>query len=180
MRRASFAVLLIAVVAVATGAAWHEASASFHRVSDRVWAGGQPSSDDLALLCGSGVRTVVDLREAVEHDVDAERLASERLGMAFVHVPVRGDAPEDREADAFLAVTARADAYPILVHCASGNRAAAFWMIHRLVLDRWTVEAAEGEARRIGLRSTVLRNFALDYAERRLAAAPVDIAREEP
>jgi len=47
-------------------------------------------------------------------------------------------------------------------------------------VDRWTVEAAESEARRIGLRSTVLRNFALDYADRRLAAAPVDIAREEP
>ena len=180
MRRGSFVALLIAVVAVATGAAWHEASSSFYRVSDRVWAGGQPAADDLALLCGSGVRTVIDLRESVEHDVDAERLAAERLGMAFVHVPVRGDSPEDREADAFLAVTVRPDAYPMLVHCASGNRAGAFWMIHRLVVDRWTVEAAESEARRIGLRSPVLLNFALDYAGRRLAAAPVDIAREEP
>jgi len=180
VRRGSFALLLTAVLAVATGAAWHGASANFYRASDRVWAGGQPSAEDLALLCGTGVRTVIDLRESVEHDVDAERFTADRLGMAFVHVPVRGDAPEDREADAFLAVTARPDAYPILVHCASGNRAGAFWMIHRLVVDRWTVEAAESEARRIGLRSTVLRNFALDYADRRLAAAPVDIAREEP
>jgi len=151
-------------------ASWSETSTRFHQVDGRAWAGGQPSEEDLALFCGVGVRTIIDLRQEVEHDVDAEEMASQRLGMVFVHIPVRADAPEDRDADAFLAATSHAQAFPLLVHCASGNRAAAFWMIRRLVVEGWTPAAAEGEARRIGLRSAALRDFALDYASRRLAA----------
>ena len=160
--------LVLLLGAALPGTTWPDAASNLHRVNESAWTGGQPSADDLALLCGAGVRTVVDLRESFEHDVDAERLSAERLGMAFVHVPVRADAPSDSSADAFLAATARADAFPILVHCASGNRAAGFWMIRRLVVDRWTVEAAEAEARRVGLRSETLRDFAVDFASRRL------------
>jgi uncharacterized protein (TIGR01244 family) len=160
--------LVLLLGAGVPAAAWHDVASNLHRVNESVWTGGQPSGDELALLCGAGVRTVIDLREAVEHDVDAERVSAERLGMTFVHVPVRGDAPSDSAADAFLAATARPDAFPILVHCASGNRAAGFWMIRRLVVDRWTVQAAEAEARRVGLRNEALRDFAVDYASRRL------------
>jgi uncharacterized protein (TIGR01244 family) len=144
------------------------------------WVGGQPSEDDLAVLCGMGVRTVIDLRHDVEHDVGVEQMAATRLGMIFVHIPVRADAPADRDAEAFLAVTSRAELFPVLVHCASGNRAAAFWMIRRLVVDGWPPEAAEAEARQIGLRSATLRDFALDYASRRLAGPDGGPEEDEP
>jgi uncharacterized protein (TIGR01244 family) len=168
VRRRAVTVLAVLLGAAASGAAWHEASPALRRVDQRAWVGGQPTGDDLALLAGAGVRTVIDLRQTVEHDVDAERQEAESLGLAFTHVPVCPDAPDDAAADAFLAAMTRPGALPVLVHCASGNRAAGFWMIRRLVVDRWSVEAAEAEARRVGLRSDALRDFAVDYARRRL------------
>jgi len=167
MRRQQLAGL--GLVAALSFGSWPDTPTSFHQADAQAWVGGQPTEEDLALFCGAGVRTVIDLRQDVEHDVCVEQMAATRLGMMFVHIPVRPDAPEIREADAFLAVTARPDAFPMLIHCASGNRAAAFWMIRRLVVDGWPADAAETEARRIGLRSAALRDFALDYAARRVA-----------
>ena len=182
MRDRLAAALVIVLGASVPAAAWHDLSGApptMRRVTDRVWVGGQPSNEDLALLCGAGVQMVVDLRQPVEHDVDAERFAVEGLGMSFVNVPVNGEAPADAAADAFLAAVSRPNAFPLFLHCASGNRAAGFWMIRRLVVDHWTVDAAESEARRAGLRSEVLRDFAVDYAARRLAADP-DAPRGTP
>jgi len=181
MRRVA---LIVAVIAAAGALASRGAPSSFgssiQRADESAWVGGQPSSNDLAVLCGVGVRTVIDLREGVEHDVDVERGETNYLGMTFVHIPVRADAPRDRDADAFLAATARIEAFPIFVHCASGNRAAAFWMIRRLVVDGWPAEAAEAEARRVGLRSAALRDFAVEYASRRLTGPAGGPEEDEP
>jgi uncharacterized protein (TIGR01244 family) len=181
--RARWAAALVVLLGAAVPPlAWRDvrdAPSNLYRIDDRVWLGGQPSHDDLALLCGAGVRTVVDLRRPVEHDVGAERLAVQGLGMAFVSIPVSPDAPEESSADAFLAAVSSPSAYPVLVHCASGNRAAGFWMIRRLVVDGWTAEAAESEARSAGLRGAAIRGFAVEYAHRRLAATGRE-HREEP
>ena len=178
MRGAMFACLLLG--AAASVGSWSDTATRFHEIDGQAWVGGQPSEEDLALFCGVGVRTVVDLRQDVEHDVGMEQMAATRLGMMFVHIPIRADAPDDRDADAFLTVTARLDAFPMLIHCASGNRAAAFWMIRRLVVDGWPAHAAESEARRVGLRSAALRDFALDYASRRLAGSYDGPEEDEP
>ena len=183
MRERLAAALVVVLGAAVPSAAWHDLSGApptMRRVTDRVWVGGQPSNEDLALLCGAGVRMVVDLRQPVEHDVDAERFAVEALGMSYVNVPVNGQAPEEFAADAFLEAVSRPNAFPLFLHCASGNRAAGFWMIRRLVVDRWTVDAAEGEARRAGLRSEVLRDFAIEYANQRLGREAAESPRGTP
>jgi uncharacterized protein (TIGR01244 family) len=139
----------------------------FLRVDDRVCTGGQPTPAQLATLPGQGIRTVVDLRPAGEHDLEAERAAVRELGLGFVSIPVSGADPRPEQADAFLAITADPSIYPIFVHCASGNRVGAFWMIRRILVDGWSEQKAEEEARRIGLRSQNLLDFALDYARAR-------------
>jgi uncharacterized protein (TIGR01244 family) len=139
----------------------------FLRVDARVCTGGQPTPAQLATLPEQGIRTVIDLRPAEEHDLEAERAAARELGLGFVSIPVRGADPRPEQADAFLAITADASIYPIFVHCASGNRVGAFWMIRRILVDGWSEEKAEEEARRIGLRSQNLLDFALDYARSR-------------
>ena len=47
---------------------------------------------------------------------------------------------------------------------ASGNRAAALWMIKRLVVDGWDADRASTEATALGLTNPALKTFAMDYA----------------
>jgi len=138
----------------------------FLRVDAQVCTGGQPSEADLARLAGEGIRTVIDLRERSEHDVDAEAAAAHRLGLGFFSIPVKAADPKDEDAKAFLEATASPEVFPAFIHCGSGNRVGAFWMIRRVLVDGWTVEKAEEEARRIGLHSPNLVDFSRDYIQR--------------
>ena len=56
--------------------------------------------------------------------------------------------------------------YPVFIYCASGNRAAALWMIRRVLRDGWASADAESEAERAGLKSAAMRDFARDYLRR--------------
>ena len=54
---------------------------------------------------------------------------------------------------------------PAFVHCASGNRAAAMWMIKRMQIDKWDAERAGTEAAALGLTNGALKTFAIQYVE---------------
>ncbi len=138
----------------------------FHRVDDRVSTGAQPTIPQIASLAQEGFRTVINLREPIEHEGAAEEAAVRDLGMDYINIPVRTTDPRDAQADAFLRITADARIYPVFIHCGTANRVAAFWMIRRIVVDGWGADDAEKEAREIGLKSAVMRDFALDYARR--------------
>ncbi len=133
------------------------------RVDERVCTGGQPTEAQLTSLREEGIRTVIDLRPPSEQDLEAESAAVRKLGLRFVSIPVSGADPKVEQADAFLAATADPGVFPLFVHCASGNRVGAFWMIRRVLVDGWTEEKAEEEARRIGLKSPNLLAFAQEY-----------------
>jgi protein tyrosine phosphatase (PTP) superfamily phosphohydrolase (DUF442 family) len=135
----------------------------FLRVDERVCTGGQPTMDQLGALRDDGICAIIDLRAAAEHDLEAEASEARRLGLRFVSIPVTATDPRPEQANAFLAATGDPAVFPLFVHCASGNRVGAFWMIRRVLVDGWTPERAEYEARRIGLRSPTLLEFARDY-----------------
>ncbi len=159
---ASFAAgLLLAVAApAAEGVAAIE---KFFRVNDRVATGAQPTAAQLEALKKEGFRTVVNLREPGEYDTAAEEAAAKELGLVYVNIPVSTAEPKPEQADAFLRITADPSISPAFLHCGSGNRVGAFWMIRRVLVDGWTPECAEKEARQIGLKSPNLRVFALEY-----------------
>ena len=66
--------------------------------------------------------------------------------------------------DRFLSAVGDPVNQPVFVHCASGNRAAALWMIKRLVVDGWDADRASTEATALGLTNPGLKTFAMDYA----------------
>ena len=68
-------------------------------------------------------------------------------------------------ADNFLkAITDRKN-NPAFVHCASGNRAAAMWMIKRMQIDKWDADRAGTEAAALGLTNPALKTYALNYVQ---------------
>jgi uncharacterized protein (TIGR01244 family) len=113
-----------------------------------------------------GFASVINLRQASEPgaNVEAEKTAAERAGLKYFHVPVNGASPDPKSADAFLAALRTPGAEPAFIHCATGNRAAAMWLIKRVVVDHWTADKAAEEAAGLGLTSAPLRQFALNYA----------------
>lgn len=65
-----------------------------------------------------------------------------------------------------LTAAARVPAnHPVVVHCGSGNRAAAVWFAKRLVVDGRTVERASEATNALGLRNATRKQCALDYAK---------------
>ncbi len=113
-----------------------------------------------------GYRSIINLRQANEPgaDVESEAAAAKQAGVKYVHLPLNGSSPDPAVVEQFLQAVADPAAQPVFIHCASGNRAAAMWMIKRIVVDGWEAEKAGDEATALGLTSPALRTFALDYA----------------
>jgi uncharacterized protein (TIGR01244 family) len=116
-----------------------------------------------------GFVAVINLRQASENgaNVPAGEAAAKAAGLRYVHIPFNAAAPDPAVADQFITAIKDPANQPAFVHCASANRAAAMWMIKRLVVDRWDVEKASTEAAALGLTSAPLKQFALDYAKSR-------------
>jgi uncharacterized protein (TIGR01244 family) len=135
----------------------------FYWIDHRVATGGQPTAEQLASLKREGFRTIINLREPSEYDAAAEAAEARKLNLAYVSIPVRTSDPKDEQVDAFLAAMGDTKIWPVFVHCGTANRVAAFWMIHRVVVDGWAFGDAESEARLVGLKSANLKEFAYEY-----------------
>jgi uncharacterized protein (TIGR01244 family) len=159
--------LMVGAVAIAAALlAGSEEIDKFHRVNERVATGGQPTAGQIGDLAGEGFRTIVNLREPSEYDSAAEESAAKGLGLRYISIPVKSADPKAEQLEAFLRATEGPAIYPAFLHCGSGNRVGAFWMVRRVLKDHWTVEDAEKEARQIGMKSPNLRDFALEYIQR--------------
>lgn len=176
-------ILLIAIVALAGGGCFAQEAkppapveqaeakeyasiTNFFRVNEQICTGGQPRMEDLEKMKAEGIRTIINLRQASEFDAEAEATKAKEVGLRYVHIPVNGREMKDEYAVEFLKATDDPDIRPVFIHCASANRVGALWMIRRALRDGWTLEKAEEEARKIGLRSEALINFAKDYIAR--------------
>ena len=156
-------VLLAAGVFAVGGAA---AIDRFHRINERVAIGGQPTPEQVEALSSDGFNAVINLREESEFNDGPQARAARDWGLTFVRVPVSREAPSDAAVEKFLVATDDQALYPIFIYCASGDRAAAFWMIRRVVRDGWVVADAEAEASRAGLPAGKMLDFARDYIQR--------------
>ncbi|HEY6930917.1 MAG TPA: protein tyrosine phosphatase family protein [Thermoanaerobaculia bacterium] len=166
-RRVPFVLGLFAAAALAAarpGGA--DAIDRFYRVNEQVATGAQPTVSQIADLAREGFRTIMNLREPGEYDSAAEEAAARELGLRYVSIPVKTADPKVEQLDAFLNATADPTIYPAFLHCGSGNRVGAFWMVRRVLVDGWSVPDAETEAVQIGMKSPNLREFALDYIQR--------------
>jgi uncharacterized protein (TIGR01244 family) len=135
----------------------------FNWIDDRVATGGQPLLEQLPALKREGFRTVINLREPSEYDEATESAEVRRLGLRYLSIPFRAADPKDEPVNEFLAAMKDKKVWPAFVHCGTGNRVGALWMIHRVVVDGWELENAEHEARLIGLKNPNLRAFAHEY-----------------
>ena len=134
----------------------------FNWVSEKTATGGQPTIEQIGALKHAGFRTIVNLRERSEYDAAAEEAAAKENGLDYVNIPVPREAPKAEQVDAFLKLMKDARP-PVFIHCGTANRVAAFWMIRRVLVDKWDLEDAEREAKVAGLKNESTKEFALNY-----------------
>jgi uncharacterized protein (TIGR01244 family) len=142
---------------------------NFAKVETTVACAGATAPGALPEVKRMGYASVITLRQASEPgaDIDAEAVAAKAAGLNFVHLPFNAASPDPMLVDNFLkAVTDKAN-QPAFIHCASANRAAALWMVKRIVVDKWDIEPASAEAAALGLTSAALKAFALEQAQQR-------------
>src|SRR5215207_10157696 len=140
---------------------------NFLRVNKEFCTGGQPRIEHLARLKEEGVKAIINLRQPGEHRAEEEKAEAERLGLRYFNIPVAFGEPKEEQATEFLKLTDDAANRPAFVHCTGAIRVGAFWMIRRVLRDGWTIEDAEKEAEKIGLREAPhLNQFARAYIEK--------------
>lgn len=142
---------------------------NFARVETTVACGGATKPEALGAMRKMGFVSVFNLRLANEpgNDLVAEAAAAKAAGLKFVHLPLSANTPDPKVADQFLETITKQGYQPAFIHCAGGGRAAAMWMIKRLVIDKWDAAKAGAEAEALGLANERLKRFALEYARTR-------------
>ncbi|EQM82594.1 protein tyrosine phosphatase family protein [Stenotrophomonas maltophilia] len=142
------------------------ADGPLNEVRPGLYAGGQPSAAQLRELSAQGVRTVIDLRQPGEdRGFDETRLA-ESLGLRYVRIPVAGADGLDAANVRAVHQALRQSQGPVLLHCASGNRAGAVLGLVNARYEHASPEQALQLGQRAGLTS-------LEAATRQRLATPV-------
>ena len=138
---------------------------NFARLDTTIACAGATTPAAVAGLKKMGYASIINLRQATEPgaDIDAEAAAASAAGMAFIHLPFNAAMPDPAVVESFLKAVTAPRNQPAFVHCASGNRAAALWMVKRMLVDGWDAERAGTEAAALGMTSPVLKTFVLEY-----------------
>ena len=118
-------------------------------------AGGAPDAARIADLKAQGFGSVVSLRMTGERGEtmapDSERAAVEAAGMAWLHFPLAPPQVGDIEMTDDLSRRMQDLPAPVLIHCASGARAAAMALAVCTIGERWEPDEAARKADEAGL-----------------------------
>jgi protein tyrosine phosphatase (PTP) superfamily phosphohydrolase (DUF442 family) len=156
--------LLLLLASSATAQQEPQPIRNFVRVNDEFCTGAQPRLEHLEQLKAEGVKAIINLRQPSEHRAAEEEAKAKELGLLYFNIPVVFGEPKEEQATEFLKITDDPKNRPAFIHCAAAIRVGAFWMIRRVLRDGWKLEAAEEEAKKIGLReSPHLNEFARKY-----------------
>jgi len=138
---------------------------NFAKLDTTIACAGATTPAAVAGLKQMGYASIINLREASEAgaEIDAETAAAKAAGITFIHLPFNTAMPNPAVVDSFLKAVTDTKNQPAFVHCASGNRAAAMWMIKRMQIDKWDADRAGTEAAALGLSSGALKTFAINY-----------------
>jgi tyrosine-protein phosphatase SIW14 len=125
---------------------------NFHKVSNDLYRGVQPTAEGFRQLKNFGVRTIINLRSL--HS-DREKIAN--TGLAYENINMKPWHPEDEDVVRFLRIVTDANRAPVFVHCRYGaDRTGTMCAIYRIVVQGWNKDKAikEMEEGGFGFHST--------------------------
>lgn len=141
---------------------------NFHKVTDYLYRGGEPTPGGMIALKRMGVKTLIDLRAQTEAAHDEAHLAK-KLGMKYINMTMTAEAPTKKQVETLLATidSAKEKNEPVLVHCAHGSdRTGCMIGIWRVTRDNWSFDDTYKEMRKyyFGVKYDKLRNAVKERA----------------
>ncbi len=113
---------------------------NFHKVSDELYRGAQPSAAGMRELKKMGIKTVVNLRM---FNSDRDEIGD--LKLDYEHIAMKAWHAEEKQVVYFLKIVADPERTPVFVHCKHGaDRTGLMCAVYRIVVMEWTkAEAIE-------------------------------------
>ena len=129
--------------------------------------GGATQPSAMPALKSAGFRSVINLRLASETgvDIDASRSAARASGLNYIHAPFDAKNFDSKAVDRVLKAMGDEDNQPVYLHCGTGIRAAAMWMIGRVLVDGWDIETASREVESLAKKPDDAIAIAIRYIE---------------
>jgi tyrosine-protein phosphatase SIW14 len=111
---------------------------NFHKVSDALYRGAQPTKEGMRQLEKMRIKTVVNLRSFRS---DRDEIGDANL--AYEHIYMKPWHPEDKEIVRFLKIVTDANRTPVFVHCRHGaDRTGTMCAVYRIVVQGWSKDKA--------------------------------------
>jgi protein tyrosine phosphatase (PTP) superfamily phosphohydrolase (DUF442 family) len=108
---------------------------NFHKVSDDLYRGAQPSAEGMRQLEKIGIKTVVNLRSS--HS-DRDELQGTSLAYEHIEMTAWGK-PENEDVLRFLQIVSDGNSLPVFVHCQHGaDRTGTVCAIYRIAVQGWS------------------------------------------
>lgn len=116
---------------------------NFLPLSDNLFTGGMPTSEQLQDAAQRGVKIVINLApHEVSNALPGETELVTSLGMQYINIPVIWNTPTKDGLDRFMSVMDENPDKRILVHCQANFRATAFVALYRILRQGWNAEDA--------------------------------------
>jgi protein tyrosine phosphatase (PTP) superfamily phosphohydrolase (DUF442 family) len=116
---------------------------NFLAVSENLYTGGMPTSEQLHDAAREGVELVINLApHEVSNALPKESELVTSLGMQYINIPVIWNTPTKDGLDRIMDIIDENRNRKILVHCQANFRATAFMALYRILRQGWNAEDA--------------------------------------
>ncbi|HJQ70888.1 MAG TPA: tyrosine-protein phosphatase [Blastocatellia bacterium] len=158
---------------------------NFHKVSERLYRGGQPKTGGLKKLADLGIKTIVNLR-GPDEITRAEEAEARAAGLTFFNITMPGlSRPTHEQVARVMAILNDEQNWPVFIHCKRGSdRTGTIVALYRISNDEWTADQAITEAKRHGMSwlEFGMKDYVSDYYRDRSSKRqkPPERAEQQP
>jgi len=111
---------------------------NFHKVSDNLYRGAQPTEEGMSQLEKLGIKTIINLRS---FHSDRDEIKDAKFN--YEHIYMKPWHPEEKEIVRFLKIVTDANLVPVFVHCQHGSdRTGTMCAIYRIAVQNWPKDKA--------------------------------------
>jgi len=117
---------------------------NYRRVNDQLITAGQPNEEQLRSAAAEGFTTVVNLATLdPRYSLKDEAGLVRSLGLAYHHIPVEWENPQESDFEAFATVVEGLAEEKTLIHCAANFRVTAFYSLYAMKHLGWSESQAD-------------------------------------